>query len=117
MDDSHDTSGEETQLDPVQDFREQALIRHNLLRSKHQKTGPLTLDEDLCRDATEWANYLSKHRRKLEHCSPASEASFSNTIISIDVLKIPEIKNYQKRNDAGENLHLFQAEKGDKARI
>ena len=26
-------------------------------------------------------------------------------------------KNYQKRNDAGENLHLFQAEKGDKARI
>ena len=34
--------------DPVKDFREQALVRHNILRSKHIKTGPLILDEDLC---------------------------------------------------------------------
>ena len=78
-----DTSDEETHIDPVQDFREQALIRHNLLRSKHQRTGPLTLDEDLCRDATEWANHLAKQRRKLEHCSPVSEASLRNQISSI----------------------------------
>ena len=78
-----DTSDEETHIDPVQDFREQALIRHNLLRSKHQRTGPLTLDEDLCRDATEWANHLAKQRRKLEHCSPVSEASLRNQTSSI----------------------------------
>ena len=26
-------------------------------------------------------------------------------------------KDYKKRNDAGENLHLYHAEKGDKARV
>lgn len=63
------------ETDPLQDFREQALRRHNLLRSKHQQTGPLILDEGLCRDATEWAEYLAKKLRRLEHCSPMSEYS------------------------------------------
>merc|ERR1712227_980750 len=58
---------------------------HNLYRSKHQRTNPLTLDEKLCEDAAEWANYLAKQKNRLEHCSPASE-----------------------RNNAGENLHLYE---------
>ena len=49
---------DDSDYDPVVDFREQALIRHNLYRSKHQRTNPLSLDERLCEDATEWANYL-----------------------------------------------------------
>ena len=40
-------------FDPVKDFREQALIRHNLLRSKHVNTGPLKLDQDLCQVSVE----------------------------------------------------------------
>ena len=56
---------DDSDYDPVVDFREQALIRHNLCRSKHQRTLPLTLDEDLCDDANEWANYLGKTIEKL----------------------------------------------------
>ena len=59
---------DDSDYDPVVDFREQALIRHNLYRSKHQRTNPLSLDERLCEDATEWANYLGTWNFEYTSC-------------------------------------------------